>query len=65
MDKANVEVITEEILVHNTCTKDHGKIWTGTANIIGSVIINGKQYHFDRTVDIEFEETKTFKSLEA
>lgn len=52
------EVLRQEIAVHPRCSRDHiglHDIWTGAAHIIGKVIINGKEYEFDKVVDIEFE----------
>lgn len=61
---AEVEVLDEEIVVHPTCSKDHGKVWTGEARIIGKVIINGDEYEFNKVVDVEFEKSKERKSHE-
>lgn len=56
--KSDVEVLDEQIIVHPTCDRDHEglhDIWAGECHIMGTVIINGKEYTFSRYVDIEFE----------
>jgi hypothetical protein len=58
MQYADVDVEDEQIVVHPTCSRDHGKIWTGEAHVFGVVIINGEKYQFDRFIDVEFEKTK-------
>jgi hypothetical protein len=61
MDTAKIEVLDEQILIHPTCNKDHGKVWTGEARISGKVIINGVEYEFDKVVDVEFEKLREEK----
>lgn len=55
---ADVKVLDEEIVIHPTCNRDHKGIhdvWTGEARIIGRVIINDKEYEFNKVIDVEFE----------
>jgi len=58
MKNEYVEVLSEEIIIHPKASQDHvglHDIWTGEARIFGRVIIAGKEYQFDKVVDIEFE----------
>jgi hypothetical protein len=49
----DVETIHEEIIVHPTAER-RGNRFIGEARIMGTVVIDGKTYKFEKVVSISF-----------
>lgn len=54
---AGVEIKNEEIVIHPTATLV-GQVWVAEARIIGKVVLNGKEYGFNKVVDVDLEEVE-------
>jgi len=54
MDDSDIEVIHEEIIVHPNAERT-GRGWKGEARIMGTVVINGQTYTFERVVTVFFK----------